>query len=291
MPIAIAAGVGAAGSVLGGVIGGGASKSAASTQAAAAQQAAQLQYSMYQQTAQRLQPWVTTGTAAQNELGGLLGLSGYQASGAGGFGTGALTQPFPGQAPTWNPTLQGLQATPGYQFTMQQGLQAAQNAATAQGQGGGVMPGGGLGASGPEAKGMTQYAENLASTTYGQQFGIYEQQFQNYNQQFQNYWNQLNNVYNMVSGASNTGASAAAGVGQAGQQTAASAGNLLTSGAAAQAAGTVGAANALGGSLSGIGNIAQNYATLNAIQQMGQSPISTGVNSASLWQGNTLPQQ
>lgn len=252
-----AAGIGAAGALGSGIIGGGASKSAAKTQSAAAQQAAQLQYQMYQQTANRLQPWVDTGTAAQSQLGGLLGLSGYTASGVGGLGTGALTTPF-------QPTMQQLSQTPGYQFTLQQGVNAVQNEFTAAGQGGGITPGGTAAPSGPEAQGTAQYAENLASTTY--------------QQQFQNYWSQLNNIYNMLSGTSSTGANAAAGVGQAGQAAATGAGNALQAAGAAQAGGTVGAANALGGSLGGIGNIAQNYALISAIQKMG-NPVAQGGGS------------
>lgn len=236
------------GSLIGGGIGASGSKSAAKTQAAAAQQAAQLQYQMYQQTADRLQPWVTSGTAAQEQLGGLLGLTGYSASGAGGMATGSLVQPF-------QPTMAQLSQTPGYQFTLQQGLQAVQNQSSSLGQGGGVMPGGGLGASGPEAASMSTYAENLASTTYQQQFS--------------NYWTQLNNIYNMLSGASSTGANAAAGVGQAGTATAQSAANALQTGAAAQAAGQVGAANAIGGSVNQLGGIANNTAILNAMLKSG----------------------
>lgn len=260
MAVMAAAGIAGGASLLGGVIGGGASKSAASTQAAAAQQAAQLQYSMYQQTAGRLAPWVQTGQAAQQQLGGLLGLSGYQASGVGGMGTGSLVQPF-------QPTMAQLSQTPGYQFTMQQGLEATQAGATSMGQGGGVMPGGNLGVSGPEGKGMANYAENLASTTY--------------QQQFQNYWNQLNNIYNMYSGTSSAGANAAAGVGQAGTSTAVSMGNALQSGAASQAAGTLGAANALGGSLSSIGSIAMSYPMISAMQNFMSPTVSSsgGQNS------------
>lgn len=247
-----AAAVGAAGAVGGGLIGASGSKSAAATQAAAAQQAAQLQYSMYQQTAARLQPWVTTGTAAQQQLGGLLGLSGYQASGAGGMGTGSLVQPF-------QPTMAQLSQTPGYQFTLQQGLAGVRNAATAQGVGAGITPGGGTAPSGPEGQGLAQYSENLASTTY--------------QQQFQNYWNQLNNIYNMYQGMSTSGANAAAQTGQAGTTAAASAGNALQAAGAASAAGTVGAANALGG---GLANAASTYSIISALQNQGSSTALTG---------------
>lgn len=124
------------------------------------------------------------------------------------------------------------------------------------------MPGGNLGVSGPEGKGMAQYAENLASTTY--------------QQQFQNYWNQLNNIYNMYSGASTAGANAAAMTGQAGTSTAVSMGNALQSAGAAQAAGTVGAANALTGSLGNIGNLASTYALMNQNNPLTQPAQMTG---------------
>lgn len=256
--------------VLGGVLGAsslasaGASKGAANVQAQAAQESAQLQYSMYQQTAARLQPWVSTGTAATQQLGGLLGLSGYQASGAGGMGTGSLVQPF-------QPTMQQLQQTPGYQFTMQQGLEAVQNQATAMGQGGGFVPaagrGGGTGAaaampSGAEGKGLINYAENLASTTYQQQFN--------------NYWNQLSSIYNMVSGVSGQGASAAAGVGQAGQATAQGMSNALQTGAAATAAGITGATSSITSPASSIATIG----LMNQIANQG-NPLASGSADAS----------
>lgn len=233
-----------------GLLSAGASKGAANVQAQAAQEAAQLQYSMYQQTAQRLQPWVSTGQAANQQLGGLLGLSGYQASGAGGMGTGSLVTPF-------QPTMQQLSQTPGYQFTMQQGLEAVQNQAAQQGQGGGLLPGGGgLQVSGPEGKGLINYAENLASTTYQQQFN--------------NYWNQLSNIYNMVSGTSASGANAAAMVGQAGQTAAQGESAALQTGAAATASGITGAANALTNSTNTALNLSQQGALINAVQQANQ---------------------
>lgn len=233
----------------------GASKGAANEQAQAAQESAQLQYNMYQQTAQRLQPWVSTGQAANQQLGGLLGLSGYSASGAGGMGTGSLVTPF-------QPTMSQLQQTPGYQFTLQQGLESVQNQATALGQGGGTLPGGGgIQVSGAEGKGLINYAEGLASTTY--------------QQQFQNYWTQLQNIYNMYQGTSTSGANAAAMVGQTGTTTAQGMSNALQTGAAATAAGTVGAANAL---TSGVGQVAQ----LGILSQAAQNanPIN-----ASNWAG------
>lgn len=54
--------------------------------------------------------------------------------------------------------LNTLQQTPGYQFTLQQGLQGVENGYAAQG----------LGRSGAALKGAANYAEGLASTTYQQ---------------------------------------------------------------------------------------------------------------------------
>lgn len=253
MPIGIGTGlaISAGGSLLGGLFGAGASKNAASQQAAAAKYAAQLQYQMYEQTVKRLQPWTDQGTAAVGQLGGLLGLPG-QTSSIPGWDTGSLVKPF-------QPTMAQLQQTPGYQFTLQQGEQATTNAAAAMG----------LGQSGSLLKGASSYAEGLASTTYQQQFN--------------NYWAQLGQVYNELSGISTQGANAAALQGQAGQQTATSAGNFLTSGAAASAAGTIGAASALTQGLTGAASLPLQMAMFNKLGQFagggGGSQISAGTDS------------
>jgi len=73
--------------------------------------------------------------------------------------------------------LSTLQQTPGYQFTLQQGLQGVENGYTAMG----------LGRSGAALKGAANYAEGLASTTYN---------------------NVFNNMYNLASLGENAGAGA-----------------------------------------------------------------------------------
>ncbi|HEV2542949.1 MAG TPA: hypothetical protein VGU70_09360 [Methylobacterium sp.] len=55
-----------------------------------------------------------------------------------------------------------LEATPGYQFTLNQGLKAAQNSAAARG----------LGLSGAAIKAATGYASGLADQTYLNQFNV-----------------------------------------------------------------------------------------------------------------------
>jgi len=216
------AAVGALGSA---VIGSSAAQSAANTQASAARNAAQVQMTMFNKTQENLAPWISGGGDALRALMTLTG------SGAGGNPlTAPLTKPFA-------PTMEQLMATPGYQFTLNQGLQATQNAFAAQG----------LGTSGAAMKGAIGYAEGLASTTY--------------QQQFQNYWSQNQNIYNMLSGISTTGANAGANLGSTSQAVGANIGNNLTSAGAAQAAGIVGSANALSGGLGALGNLGAMYAT------------------------------
>jgi len=143
---------------------------------------------------------------------------------------GTLTAPF---------SASNVQNTPGYQFDLQQGLEGAQNSAAARG----------LGLSGAALKGAANYATGLADNTYMNQFNI-------------NQANQ-NNAYNKLMGVTGLGENAAAGLGNIGANTASSIGNTLTSGAAAQAAGTVGSANALSNALNGATNL---YTTGSLLQ-------------------------
>jgi hypothetical protein len=76
--------------------------------------------------------------------------------------TGGPPPQYTGGAPptfSWDPTMAGLAQTPGYQFTLQQGLLGTQNAAAARG----------LGVSGAALKGADTFATGLASQTYNQQ--------------------------------------------------------------------------------------------------------------------------
>lgn len=191
-----------------------------------------------------------------------------------------------------------LENTPGYQFTLNQGLKATQNSYAAQG----------LGSAGAAIKGSAQFATGLADQTYQQQVGNY---LNNYNSQFTNAYNiyngtstnalnnfgqqsnlglnaynnaftntfntagqnfnnsnaaytgQVNNAYNLLT----LGSNAAAQTGTIGANTAAAQGNYLTSGAAATAGGIVGSANALNaGITSGVNSLSGagiNAALLN----------------------------
>jgi len=122
-----AAAIGAVGSIAGGLISSSGANAAASTNQAAQQ---------WQE--QAAQPFVNAGQAAIPSLQNMAGL------GSGGI-AGEMA---------------ALQQTPGYQFTLNQGLNAVQNSMASQG----------LGVSGNALRGAAQYATGLASQTYQNQF-------------------------------------------------------------------------------------------------------------------------
>ena len=239
------------------ILGAGASESAAATQAQAADQASAAQLQMFNTIRGDLAPYMAFGGQALNPLSYGLGLGGTQPTGGTLTGTapGSLIAPF-------NPTMTQLQATPGYQFTRQQGLQATQNSFAAQG----------LGASGAAAKGAANYAENLASTTYQQQFN--------------NYWTNQNQALSGLQYAAGVGQSAANQTGAFGTTATQLSNNYLTSGAAASAAGTIGAANALTGGLGGVSNAALLYGLNQSGMFGGGGPKDNGIDSGF---GSTLP--
>jgi hypothetical protein len=238
----------AVGSLLGDVTGSNAQAAAttqaAGTQAAAANYAADLQNKAFQQTQANLSPYMSIGTAVLPQLLKSLGYTGtFDTGGTGGVaglfgGTGNLTG-ISGQGFQFNPS--DLAQTPGYQFSLQQGLKAAANSAS----------GGGLNMSGAQQKGLADYATGLAQNTYNQQY-------QNALSTYQTNANQLSSLLNL-------GQNAAAGVGQAGMANASNVGNLLTSGANAIAAGQIGAGSAQTNALNSALNMGKTGASIYAL--------------------------
>jgi hypothetical protein len=211
-----------------------AAKSAASTQSDAANRAADLQMQQFQQMQQNLAPYMQLGTSTIPMLQQMLGGS-------------RLNTPF-----SFNPTMEQLEQTPGYQFTLQQGNKALDNAMAAKG----------LSLSGAQLKGLDAYNTGLASQTF-------QQQYQNALQNFNTNYGQAADQYNRAAGLVKLGQNSAAGVGDAGIQTASNIGNNITGGANALAAGQIGSANALSGGLSGLGANGLLYSLLK-----GNSPAS-----------------
>jgi hypothetical protein len=195
-----------------------AAKSAASTQSDAANHASDLQMQQFQQMQQNLAPYMQLGTSTIPMLQQMLSGS-------------RLNTPF-----SFNPTMEQLEQTPGYQFTLQQGNKALDNAMAAKG----------LSLSGAQLKGLDAYNTGLASNTF-------QQQYQNALDNFKTNYGQAADQYGRAAGLVSLGQNAAAGVGNAGLQTASNIGNNMIGGANARAAGQVGSANALTGGLSGLG--------------------------------------
>lgn len=273
MPVAVA--VGAAG-IGGAAITASAAKSAGKTQAAAANRATDTQLQIYGQTRDDLSGYRDLGSTASSAYARLLGINdnqpgGYGASSSGGGRAGqpdwmaylnanpdamanfqqlqasgrtdslatdpiAFAQhhytadgsrraiPTFAEAPPSGPATgapaidsrqAALEATPGYQFARTQGIQAAERSI------------GTRGLTGALAKGIGRFVTGLADQTYGE------------------------NV-NRLRDATTIGANAAAGGGQIGAQTGANVSNTITGAGAAQAAGTVGSANAIASGLNAI---------------------------------------
>jgi hypothetical protein len=270
-------GIGTGAAVIGGSIasagiGAIASTSAAGAQADAAKSAEQLQHQDAQaalqfqeqqwQTQQKnLQPWMAAGKGALSEL------------------TSETSTPGKGLLTPWTdtfkaPTAAEAQATPGYQFTLNQGELALQNSAAARG---GALSGG-------TAKDIANYGEGLASTTYQNTFSNALTQYQ---QAFNSFQTNQSNTYNRLAGIAGTGQTATTTAGQQGQAAANNVTNtLLTSGqqignsmqnaGAATASGYVGAANAANSGISGISGYLQLQQLLAANKTPGSVDQSVG---------------
>jgi hypothetical protein len=242
---AAVAGAAVVGGVASSAISSSASKSAAQTQANAARDAAQIQSDQWDQTQANLSPYLKLGTSSINPLLQAMGYTTTQDSDGNYSITGtntsnALQQTFSA------PTEAQAQATPGYQFTLNQGLKATQNSAAARG----------LGTSGAALKGASTYATGLADSTYND---VYNRALQTFNT---NYTSAANNA-SRLQGLVSNGQNAAATNGSLGAATASNIGNTLTSAANASASGTIGAANAL---TSGINSAANGVTTYGLLQ-------------------------
>jgi hypothetical protein len=133
----------------------------------------------------------------------------------------------------------GQYLDPSMAFRQRIGTQATERLANV---GGGAIGGNTL-------RALTDYGQNLAATEYGNAFNRFQTERGNI-------YNTLANIAGMGQGAVNTGV-------RSGETFAAGQTGLITGGAAAQAAGTVGAANAVGGAASNLGNMAYLNTLMN----------------------------
>ena len=115
-------------------------------------------------------------------------------------------------------------------------------------------------------KALNNYAQNMASTNYQQ---VYNNAFQNYLQNYSQFQQNQANQYNRLMGLTGIGQQATSALGNAQLGVAGNIGNILTgsSGAIAgmlgaqgqaRATGTMGAANAYGGMIGGLGSAASS---------------------------------
>lgn len=231
-----------------GVVGAGVSamgaKSAADTQANAANNATDAQLQMFNTTQQNLQPYMNAGSTALSTLQGQLPSLNQQYSNPMGIQAGI------------NNTNWQQYMSPAYNFQLQQGQQALQNS---QAAGDGVLSGSAL-------KGLINYNQNMAQTGFQNAFNDYQTQYNNqFNQGqalFNNNQTQNQNIYNRLAGLAQLGQNAAANVGSAATQTGAGISNTIQGAGNAQAAGTIGTANAISNGLNnGMGYYMMNNLT------------------------------
>lgn len=245
----------AAGTVAAGALGAGGSMAAGGKSASAAKQSADMQKQMYLQTRSDLSPFTTAGSSVLPQLTSLA------TSGPTGGGPDYVSQASALVPPTM--TQAELEKTPGYQWNLAQGLKAAQSAAAARG----------LGVSGAALKGAATYATGLADSTYKNQFDMAQTRFNDYLGLNTAQQGNLTNQYNRLSGVATLGANAAAQTGTQGTALANQAGNALQAAGNAQAAGTMGASNAISGALN-------NYLGYQSLQNA-LSPTTGGYMTSS----------
>jgi len=178
----------------------------ASAQKKAAQTASNTQLQMQAQTRADLAPFRSAGVDATNQLMSRMG---------------EFTSPF-------SMTQAQLEATPGYQFDLSQGLKSTNNALGARG----------LLNSGAVMKGAASYATGLADNTYMNQFNMDQ--------------TQKTNNYNRLLQASQLGENAAAQTGAYGTQAASQVGQNTIGAGNAAAAAYMGGANAIGTAASSV---------------------------------------
>lgn len=245
--------LGTAGSLIGGILGIGSGLMGSSAAQQGSQQMSQgnlmamlMQKQMYDQQQAQLQPYMQYGQTALNTLSPLIGLGGDPFS-------SPLTARF-------DPTIERLMQTPGYKFTLDQGLRSVQNSFAAKG----------LGSSSNALRGAADYATGLASQTF--------------NDQFKNYWGENQNIFNMLSGAGQTGLSATGMGAQMAPQFANMMGSAAQGYGNALGQGTIGANNAL------LGGINSAYGLLNASpNSFMQRPVSFDFFGFGNQPGTTAP--
>jgi len=239
----------------------GSSKAAEAQQAAAAQSAAAqreaadksiaAQREMFDIGRADLAPYREGGVAAQNQLRSFLGIGGDTTA----PGYGKYARDF---------GMSDFTTDPGYQFRLEQGMRALNASAAAKG----------MGMSGANIKGATEYGQNLGSQEYQNAFNRYQT----------NRAAQLDPLFKLYSGGQASAAGSAAQAGALGQnlgQTYTGLGQGLgqaaVAGGNAQASGYLNQANAVTNALNqGMSSYAQNQYLNNLGNRVPLAPMYGG---------------
>ncbi len=254
----VAVGVAGAG-LVSGIIGAGASQRASEQQVAAERAALAQQQKMFDTIQSNEAPYMGTGKGAASELNYLLGYgSPGTSSAAGGIGDTAANSSAGGfgslNAPFSMDTFKTL--TPQYGFNLQQGAQGTLNQAASS-----------QGAQSPAALAALQsFNQNYANNSF--------------NSAFANYQEQQNNIFSRLSNLATLGSNAGSNNATGASSFANSIGNTYGSIGASQAAGTIGAANALTGGLQSGANAFYGQNALNQILQNGSTVKYSGMNGS-----------
>ena len=240
MPDPVTGTIAAVATVGSSLIGSKASRDASSQQQQAAAQASDVQRDIFERQVELQEPFREAGLKGQNRLLELLGLSEDKA--APGYGKYATAEFGMDQ----------FKADPGYAFRMSEGMKALERSAAARG---GLM-------SGATLKGITRYGQDAAS-----------QEYQNAFNRFQAERAGTLNPFQALAGTAQTSANVLGQqAGVLGQQL----GSNIIGAGNAQAAGTIGQANAIA---SGVGqgiNFYQNQQLLNRLPTYGTSTLGGG---------------
>lgn len=259
MPAMIGLGIGAVGSIFGGLFGGSASQDAAKQYEQALQKAQNFLQDQEKQGISNFQPYMDAGKGATNSLASLLGTPGQ----------GLLT-PWTQQFKA--PTAAEAEATPGYQFQLGQGLNAMQNSAAGRGS---LL-------SGRTLADLNNFAQGTASTNYQ---NVFNNALTQYGTAYQSFRNNQSDTYQRLMGLSGEGLSAANSTGQFMSGMGGDIASLMGQQGAAAAQGTIGAANAYGSILPGIGNAFSQYGMLNMLNGMNTQGGGPGSQSNLLQPG------
>jgi len=247
--------IGGIGSIVGGITGAIGSSNAASQDVGQLEKGLSTLQGNEKDTLGNYQPYLQAGSQAVGNLNQMLGTPGQ----------GLLT-PWTQQFTA--PTAQQAAQTPGYQFQLQQGLNAIQNSAAGQG---GLL-------SGSTLAGMNNYAQGVASTNYQNTFGNALTQYQN---AYQTFLNNQNNTYSRLMGLTGVGQTAAGQYGQSSAQFGGDIASLYGQIGAAKAGGTLGTTNAITNTL---GNLS-DMAMLGGFNPSVSGAPMAGVNPSSLSYG------